>query len=121
VTPARLLLPDDLVPIAEELCAVMAVPVTVVSAPPAWDGAVHRIVQVDLPALHARVFGEAARLRGVALETAIADWLARGRTELAGDGDAVLGAAARLAEGERLGWTGAESAAAALAREIARA
>jgi hypothetical protein len=69
----RLLLADDLVPIAEELCAIMAVPATVVSARPA------------------------------------------------GDGEAVLRAAARLAEWERLGWTGAESTAVALAREIARA
>ena len=39
VTPLKLLLADDLVPIAEELCSLLGVPFSVVSAAPAWDGA----------------------------------------------------------------------------------
>src|SRR4030042_88634 len=64
VTPLKLLLSDALVPIAEELCSLLGVPFSVVSAAPAWDGAVHQIVQIDLPRLHARVFEEAAAQRG---------------------------------------------------------
>ena len=107
VTPVKLLLADDLVPIAEELCALLGVPITVVSAAPAWDGPVHRIVQIDLPGLHARVFADAARLRGVSMEGLVAAWIERGRAELAGDGEAVvLRTCRRMAEWERLGYTG---------------
>ena len=121
MTPVRLLLSDDLVPIAAELCAVLDVPVTVVSAAPAWDGPVHRIVQVDLPRLHARVFEDAARLRGVSTETFLAGWFERGRAELAGLGDApVLRACRRMAEWERLGYDGSEPAVRDLVREVAR-
>ncbi len=121
MTPVRLLLPDDLVPIAEELCGVLGVPANVVSAAPAWDGPVHRIVQIDLPGLHARVFADAARLRGVSMETFLAGWFERGRAELAGQDEApVLRACGRLAEWERLGYTGSESAVRDLVRDVAR-
>jgi hypothetical protein len=120
VTPVRLLLSDDLVPIAAELCAVLGVPATVVSAAPAWDGPVHRIVQIDLPRLHARVFDEAARLRGESVETLLAGWVERARAELAGGDAAVLRACRRLAEWERLGYAGSEPAVRDLAREVAR-
>jgi hypothetical protein len=121
MTPVKLLLSDDLVPIAEELCEVLGVPATVVSAVPAWDGPVHRIVQVDLPGLHARVFEDAARLRGVSMETFLAGWFERGRAELAGRDDApMLRACRRLAAWERLGYTGSEPAVRDLVREVAR-
>jgi hypothetical protein len=121
VTPVRLLLSGDLVPIAEELCALLGVPATVVSAPPSWDGPVHRIVQIDLPGLHARVFEDAARLRGECVETLLAGWVERARAGLAGGDDAaVLRACRRLAEWERLGYAGSEPAVRDLVREVAR-
>lgn len=122
MTPLKLLLADDLVPIAEELCSLLDVPVSVVSAAPAWDGAVHRIVQIDLPRLHARVFEEAAALGGTSVELFVAAWIERSRAELAGDGDAsVLRTCRRLAEWERLGYTGAEPAVGELVRGVSRA
>jgi len=121
VTPLRLLLADDLVPIAGELCAVLGVPITVVSAAPAWTGTVHRTVQIDLPGLHARVFDDAARLRGVSVETLVAGWIERGRAELAGDEEVtVLRACQRMAEWEHLGYTGSEPAVGDLVRDVAR-
>jgi hypothetical protein len=121
VTPVRLLLSDDLVPIAGELCGVLGVPMTVVSAAPAWDGPVHRIVQIDLPGLHARVFEDAAHLRGESVQTLLAGWVERARAELAGGGDAaVLRACRRLAEWERLGYAGPEPAVRELVRDVAR-
>ncbi len=121
MTPVKLLLSDDLVPIARELCTILDVPATVVSATPAWEGPVHRIVQIDLPRLHARVFEDAAGLRGVSVESLLAGWVERARAELAGGGDAaVLHACRRLAEWERLGYTGSEPAVRDLVREVAR-
>jgi hypothetical protein len=122
VTPLKLLLSDDLVPIAEELCSLLGVPLSVVSASPAWDGAVHRIVQIDLPRLHARVFEEAAALRGVSVALFVASWIERCRAELAGEGDtSVVRTCQRLAEWERLGYTGTEPAVRELAHEVSRA
>ena len=122
MTPLRLLLSDDLVPIAEELCSLLGVPLSVVSTAPAWDGAVHRIVQIDLPRLHARVFEEVAALRGTSVGTFVSGWIERCRAELAGDDDAsVVRTCQRLAEWERLGYTGTEPAVRELAREVARA
>ena len=121
MTPLKLLLSDDLVPIAEELCSLLGVPLSVVSAAPAWDGAVHRIVQIDLPRLHARVFEDAAALRATSVELFVAAWIERCRAELAGDGDAsVLRTCRRLAEWERLGYTGVEPAVGELVREVSR-
>ena len=122
MTPLRLLLSDDLVPIAEELCGLLGVPFCVVSATPAWDGAVHRIVQIDLPRLHAAVFREAAALRGVSVESLVATWLERCRAELAGDDEvSVVRTCQRLAEWERRGYTGTEAAVKDLVREVSRA
>jgi hypothetical protein len=122
VTPLRLLLSDDLVPIAEELCGLLGVPLSVVSAAPAWDGPVHRIVQIDFPRLHARVFEEAAALRGVSVDSFVATWIQRCRAELAGDDDvSVVRTCQRLAEWERLGYTGTEPAVSELVREVSRA
>jgi hypothetical protein len=122
VTPLRLLLSDDLVPIAEELCDLLGVPLSVVSAAPAWDGPAHRIVQIDLPRLHARVFEEAAASRGVSVASFVATWIERCRTELAGDDDVtVVRTCQRLAEWERLGYTGTETAVSELVREVSRA
>ena len=122
MTPVKLLLSDDLVPIAEELCRLLGVPLSVVSATPAWDGAVHRIVQIDLPRLHARVFEEAAALRGTSVASFVAAWIERCRAELAGDDDAsIVLTCRRLAEWERLGYTGAEPAVNELVREVSRA
>ncbi len=121
VTPVRLLLFDDLLPIAEELCSLLGVPFSIVSATSAWDGAVHRIVQVGLPRLHARVFGEAAALRGVSVESFLAAWIERCRAELASDDEvSVVPTCRRLAEWERLGYTGEEAAVRELVREVAR-
>ncbi|MCX7030516.1 MAG: hypothetical protein NTU62_10410 [Spirochaetes bacterium] len=122
MTPLRLLLSDDLVPIAAELCSLLGVPLSVVSAASAWDGAAHRIVQIDLPRLHARVFEEAAALRGVSVASLVATWIERCSAELAGDDDApVVRTCQRLAEWERLGYTGAEPAVSELVREVSRA
>ena len=122
MTPVKLLLSDDLVPIAGELCRLLGVPLSVVSATPAWDGPVHRIVQIDLPRLHARVFEEAAALRGVSVESLVATWLERCRARLAGDEDvAVVRTCQRLAEWEHLGYTGTEAAVKELVREVSRA
>jgi hypothetical protein len=122
VTPLRLLLSDDLVPIAEELCGLLGVPLSVVSAAPAWDGPVHRIVQIDLPRLHARVFEAAAALRSVSVPSFVATWIERCRAELAGDDDvSVVRTCQRLAEWERLGYTGTEPAVSELVREVSRA
>lgn len=121
MTPLRILLPDDLVPVAGELAALLGVPFTVVSAAPAWDGPAHRIVQVDLPALHARAFSDAAGLRGVSVETLVAGWIERGRAELAGDDEpSVLRTCRLLAEWERLGYRGGEPPVRDLARDLAR-
>ena len=122
VTPLRLLLSDDLVPIAEELCSLLGVPFSVVSAAPSHVGAVHRILQIDLPRLHARVFEEAASSRGTSVAMFVAGWIERCRAELAGDDDvSVVRTCQRLAEWERLGYTGAEPAVRELVREVARA
>ena len=122
MTPLKLLLSDDLVPIAEELCGLLGVPVSIVSAAPSWDGAVHRIVQIDLPRLHARVFEEAAAQRGVSVASFVATWIERCRAELAGDDDvSVVRTCQRLAEWERLGYTGTEPAVSELVREVSRA
>jgi hypothetical protein len=122
VTPLRLLLSDDLVPIAEELCGLLGVPLSVVSTAPAWDRPVHRIVQIDFPRLHARVFEEAAALRGVSVDSFVATWIQRCRAELAGDDDvSVVRTCQRLAEWERLGYTGTEPAVSELVREVSRA
>ena len=122
MTPLRLLLSDDLVPIAEELCDLLGVPCTVVSASRAWEATVHRIIQIGLPRLHARVFADAALQRGLSIETFVATWIERCRAELAGDDDAsVLRTCRRLAEWERLGYTGAEAAVKELVREVASA
>jgi hypothetical protein len=122
VTPLKLLLSDDLMPIAEEVCSLLGVPFSVVSAAPAWDGAVHRIVQIDLPRLHARVFEEAAALRGASVASFVAAWIERCRAELAGDDDAsIVRTCRRLAEWERLGYTGTEPAVSELVREVSRA
>jgi hypothetical protein len=121
VTTVRLLLAEDLVPIANELCDLLGVPFSTVRPSTAWDAPVHRTVQIGLPQLHARVFDEAAGLRGASVESFLTGWIERCRAELAGDEDAtVLRACGRLAEWERLGYTGAEPAARELAREIAR-
>jgi hypothetical protein len=121
VTPVRLLLSDDLMPIAEELCSLLGVPLSIVSAAPAWDGPVHRIVQIDLPRLHARVFEEAAARRGVSMESLVAAWIERCRAELAGDDDvSILRTCRRLAEWERLGYTGVEPGVSELVREVSR-
>jgi hypothetical protein len=122
VTPLRLLLSDDLVPIAEELCDLLDVPVTVVSASRVWESPVHRIVQISLPRLHDRVFHEAALQRGLSVESFVASWIERCRAELAGDDDvSVLRTCRRLAEWERLGYTGTEPGVQELIREVARA
>ncbi|OHD71190.1 MAG: hypothetical protein A2177_04290 [Spirochaetes bacterium RBG_13_68_11] len=122
MTPLKLLLSDDLVPIAEELCSLLGVPFSVVSAAPAWDGAVHQIVQIDLPRLHARVFEEAAAQRGASVASFVATWIERCRAELAGDDDvSVVRTCQRLAEWERLGYTGTEPAVSELVREVSRA
>lgn len=122
MTPLRLLLSDDLVPIAEELCGLLGVPCTVVSAPAAWSAPAHRIVQVDLPRLHARVFEAAAALRGTSVPLFVAGWIERCRAELAGGDDAwVVRTCQRLAEWERLGYTGEEAAVRELVREVSRA
>jgi hypothetical protein len=122
VTPLRLLLSDDLMPIAEELCGLLGVPCSVVSASRAWEASVHRIIQIDLPRLHARVFEEAAALRGTSVATFVSGWIERCRAELAGDDDvSVVRTCQRLAEWERLGYTGAEPAVRELVREVARA
>jgi hypothetical protein len=122
VTALRLLLSDDLVPIAEELCDLLGVPVTVVSASRVRESPVHRIVQISLPRLHARVFQEAALQRGLSVESFVASWIERCRAELAGDDDAsVLRTCRRLVEWERLGYTGTEPGVQELVREVARA
>ena len=122
MTPLKLLLSDDLVPIAEELCSLLGVPLSVVSAAPAWDGAMHRIVQIDLPRLHVRVFEDAAALRGASVASFVATWIERCRAELAGDDDvSVIRTCQRLAEWERLGYTGTEPAVRELAHEVSRA
>jgi hypothetical protein len=121
VTPLRLLLSDDLMPIAEELCGLLGVPFSVVSAPPAWDGAAHRIVQIDLPRLHARVFEDAAALRGATVPSFVSAWIERCRAALAADDDVpVVRTCRRLAEWERLGYTGAEIAVGELVLEVSR-
>jgi len=122
VTPLRLLLSDDLVPIAEELCDLLGVPFTVVSPSRAWESPVHRTIQISLPRLHARVFQEAARERGLSVESFVASWIERCRAELAGDDDAsVLRTCRRLAEWERLGYTGTEPGVEELIRDVGRA
>jgi hypothetical protein len=122
VTPLRLLLSDDLVPVAEELCSLLGVPVSVVSAQPVWDGPAHRIVQIDLPRLHARVFEDAAALHGVSRESFVVSWIERCLARLAGaDDETVFRSCRRLAEWERLGYTGSEEAVRALVREVAGA
>lgn len=122
MTPVRLLLSDDLAPIAEELCGVLGVPFSIVSAAPAWDGALHRVVQIDLPRLHARVFEEAAALRGISVPVFMARWVERCRAELAGDDEmSVVRTCQRLAEWERMGYTGEEPAVSELVREVSRA
>ena len=121
MTPVRLLLPDDLMPIAEELCGLLGVPLSVVSEAPAWNGAAHRIVQIDLPRLHARVFEQAAALTGATVPSFMSAWIERCRAALAADDDTpVLRTCRRLAEWERLGYTGAEIAVGELVREVSR-
>lgn len=122
MTPVRLLLSDDLAPIAEELCGVLGVPFSIVSAAPAWDGALHRLVQIDLPRLHARVFEGAAALRGISVPVFMARWIERCRAELAGDDEvSVVRTCQRLAEWERMGYTGEEPAVSELVQEVSRA
>jgi len=122
VTPLRLLLSNDLVPIAQELCDLLGVPLSVVSASRAWEASVNRIVQIDLPRLHARVFTDAALERGLSVESFVATWIERCRSELAGDDtSSVLRTCQRLAEWERLGYNGTEPAVQELVREVARA
>jgi hypothetical protein len=117
----RLLLEDDMRPIAEELCSALRCELTVVDSEPVWQEQNRRVFQVDMPDFHYRMLEELGRITGSSPEGLLHEWIEeREREKASGKGGRSMERCRLMVEWLGLGFTGKEPDLRHFAQRLAR-